>query len=108
LHAVADEGVPLRELAGAIGERLALGPPVSRKSKHFGSFGMFARIDNPASSAITQMLTGWKPSRPGLLDDVRSAAYASAPAALWQKLRLDTAPSKDLRPSMAAAGKAER
>jgi NAD(P)-dependent dehydrogenase (short-subunit alcohol dehydrogenase family) len=76
LHAVADQGVPFRELAGAIAHRLALGPPAPRKSKHFGSFAMFAGIDNPASSDITQQLTGWRPTHPPLLDDIRGSAYA--------------------------------
>jgi len=76
LHAVADQGVPFRDLAGAIADRLALGPPAPRKSKHFGSFAMFAGIDNPASSDITQQVTGWRPTHPPLLDDIRSTAYA--------------------------------
>ncbi len=87
LHAVADEGVPLRMLAAAIADRLELGAPVARTSKHFGSFGMFASMDNPASADQTRALTGWAPRRPALLDDVRSAAYALTPAKRWRQLR---------------------
>jgi nucleoside-diphosphate-sugar epimerase len=78
LHAVADEGVTVRELAGVIAERLGLGPAERRKSGHFGSFAMFAGIDNPASSALTRELTGWQPTHPGLLEDVRGPAYDPA------------------------------
>jgi hypothetical protein len=38
--------------------------------------------DNPSSAAITHELTGWRPSQPGLLDDIASAAYADAASAL--------------------------
>lgn len=76
LHAVADQGVPFRDLAAAISDRLSLGPAESRKSRHFGSFAMFAGIDNPATGALTQELTGWRPTRPSLLEDVRGAGYA--------------------------------
>lgn len=75
LHGVAEAGLPFREIAGAIASRLELGPPEPRKSRQFGFLSMFVALDNPASAAITQELTGWQPTRPGLLDDVRSAAY---------------------------------
>jgi nucleoside-diphosphate-sugar epimerase len=78
LHAVADQGVPFRELAGAIAERLGLGPATTGGADHFGWFIRFAGIDNPTSAALTEQLTGWRPTRPGLLDDVRGPAYAPA------------------------------
>ncbi len=80
-HAVADEGVPFREIAGVIGRRLNL-PVVSISGddvdKHFGWFAMFARVDAPASSAKTRQSLGWQPTEPALLDDVDSAAYFPA------------------------------
>jgi len=77
LHGVAEQGVAFRELAGAIAERLGLGPAEARKRGHFAMFlGMAAQLDVPASADLTQQLTGWRPTRPGLLADVRSAAYA--------------------------------
>lgn len=77
LHGVADTGVPMRELAGAIAHKLGLGPAVSREAEHFGWMAMFAGLDNPTSAAITEQLTGWRPTHPGLLDDVRGPAYDS-------------------------------
>lgn len=77
-HAVADEGVPLREIAGVIGRRLNL-PVVSKSieeaAKHFGWFAHFAAMDNPASSRRTQELLGWKPTQPGLIEDLDRPSY---------------------------------
>jgi nucleoside-diphosphate-sugar epimerase len=77
-HAVADEGVPFREIAGVIGRHLNL-PVESRSGEavdaHFGWFSHFAAIDAPASSAKTRAALGWNPTEPGLLADVDSAAY---------------------------------
>ncbi len=80
-HAVADEGVPFREMAEIIGRRLDL--PVVSVSKdgadeHFGWFARFASIDAPTSSAQTQRALGWRPTEPGLLEDLDSAAYFPA------------------------------
>lgn len=77
LHAVADSGVPFRELAGAIAEQLKLGPAAPREAEHFGWFAMFAGLHNPTSATITEALTGWRPTRLGLLDNVRGPAYAT-------------------------------
>ena len=76
LHGVAEQGVRFREIAGTIAGRLALGPAEPRKPRHFGFLSMFVGLDNPASAAKTQQLTGWQPMRPGLLEDVRGPAYA--------------------------------
>jgi nucleoside-diphosphate-sugar epimerase len=77
-HAVADDGVPFREIAGVIGRHLNL-PVVSVSgddvAEHFGWFAHFAHIDAPASSAKTQQTLGWHPTEPALLDDLDSAAY---------------------------------
>jgi hypothetical protein len=74
LHGVADTGIPFRDLATAIGERLALGPAQRRGRGHFAFLlDTIARLDVPATSEITRTLTGWKPARPGLLEDVRTA-----------------------------------
>ncbi len=77
-HAVADEGVPFREIAGIIGRRLNI-PVVAvggdDVAAHFGEFAMFAQIDARASSAKTQQSLGWHPTGPGLLEDLDSAAY---------------------------------
>jgi nucleoside-diphosphate-sugar epimerase len=75
LHAVGDAGVPFRDIAGAIADQLKLGPAEPRGADHFGWFARFAAIDNPVSAAITERETGWRPTRPGLLADVRGPAY---------------------------------
>jgi nucleoside-diphosphate-sugar epimerase len=72
-HAVAEEGVPLRAIAEAIGERLNL-PVTSIDAKeaeaHFGWLGMFAGRDAPASSQLTRKRLGWQPTGPGLIADL--------------------------------------
>lgn len=76
LHAVHDTGVPTRDVAQAVADALKLGPPESRPAEHFGWLGRFAAIDVPASADLTRRWTGWTPTRIGLLDDIRSEAYA--------------------------------
>ena len=77
-HAVAEQGVPFRELAEAIGKGLGL--PVAsigadKVDEHFGWFARFAQIDNIASSDKTRAELGWTPTGPTLLEDIRSGAY---------------------------------
>jgi nucleoside-diphosphate-sugar epimerase len=71
LHAVGEEGVSLRSIAEAIGEKLGL-PTRSLSAEeapaHFGFFALPASNDMPASSAITQQSVGWRPSGPTLLE----------------------------------------
>lgn len=84
LHAVADEGVPLREIAGVIGRRLHLpvvSVPPEDASAHFGWLAAYVANDVPASSTLTRELTGWRPTRPGLLDDLDEGHYFTAPPA---------------------------
>ena len=75
-NAVAEEGVPLREIAESIGRGLKM--PVVSKSpeeagEHFGWLGMFAGADIPASSALTQERLGWRPTGVGLISDLDHA-----------------------------------
>ena len=73
LHAVADEGVPVREIAGVIGRRLdvpVVSVPVEEAGEHFGFLGNFFSVDSPASSTLTQQRLGWHPVQPGLLADL--------------------------------------
>jgi nucleoside-diphosphate-sugar epimerase len=78
LHAIAEEGVPFKEIAEVIGRRLNI-PVVSKSpeeaAEHFGWFAMFAGIDAPTSSARTRALLGWKPEQPGLIADIDHSAY---------------------------------
>jgi nucleoside-diphosphate-sugar epimerase len=73
-HAVADEGVPFREIAAAIGRGLGL-PVESRPAEHFGWFAMFAGMDAATSSAWTRETLGWTPTEAGLLEDIGAAGY---------------------------------
>jgi nucleoside-diphosphate-sugar epimerase len=77
-HAVAEQGVPFREIATVIGKRLNV--PVVAKSRaeaaeHFAWFAHFAAMDNAASSAQTRQVTGWQPSQPGLIADLDRPDY---------------------------------
>ena len=77
-HAVAEEGVPFREIAQAIGRRVNL-PVVSKSpeeaAEHFGWLAHFALMDSPASSERTRKLLGWQPRRTGLIADLDAAQY---------------------------------
>jgi nucleoside-diphosphate-sugar epimerase len=81
-HAVAEEGVPLRDIAEAIGRGLKV--PVVAKSReeaaeHFGWLGMFAGLDSTASSALTQQRLGWRPTaQPGMIADLNNMNYSEA------------------------------
>jgi nucleoside-diphosphate-sugar epimerase len=77
-HAVAEEGVPFKEIAEVIGRHLNI-PVVSKSpeeaAEHFGWFAMFAGIDAPTSSEQTRALLGWRPEQPGLIADLDHPAY---------------------------------
>ena len=78
LHAVADEGVPFREIAEAIGRGADL--PVKSvvaedAPAHFGFLGGLVGLDNPVSAARTGELLGWRPTGPGLLEDLGEGHY---------------------------------
>jgi nucleoside-diphosphate-sugar epimerase len=75
-NAVAEEGVPLRDIAEVIGRGLKL--PVVGKSPeeagaHFGWLAAFVSADVPASSKLTQERLGWRPTQPGLMADLAHA-----------------------------------
>lgn len=77
-HAVGDEGVKMRDIAEVIGRQLNV-PAVSIKPEdagaHFGWIAMFAGLDMPASSALTQEWLGWKPTEIGLIADISRPGY---------------------------------
>jgi nucleoside-diphosphate-sugar epimerase len=91
LHAAGEQGVPIRDVAEAIGRGLDL--PVSsltqeQANAQFGFLGHFLALDVQASSKITQDLLGWRPTGPGLIADIEAGHYFrglahghSAPAA---------------------------
>ena len=84
LHAVADEGVPMRDIAEVIGRHLHL-PVVSiapeDAGEHFAWMAGFVALDSPVSSALTRDLLGWEPVQPGLIDDLDEGHYFRSPSA---------------------------
>jgi nucleoside-diphosphate-sugar epimerase len=84
LHAVADEGVPIRDVAEVIGRHLNV-PAASiapqDAAEHFSWLAGFIGFDSPASSAVTRELLAWQPTRPGLIDDLDQGHYFRDPAA---------------------------
>jgi len=73
-HAIADEGVPFKDIAAVIGRRLGL-PVESRGREHFGWFADFAGADMPASSDHTRSRLGWETTGPDLLTDIDQLGY---------------------------------
>jgi len=76
-HAVAEEGVRVRDIAEVIGRRLNI-PVVSKSPEeaatHFGWLGVFAGLDCQASSALTQERLGWRPVETTMLADLERAS----------------------------------
>ncbi len=78
LHAVAEEGVPVRDIAGVIGRRLnipVVALPVEEANEHFGWLSYFFSMDCSASSTLTQQMLGWQPVQPTLLEDLDQDYY---------------------------------
>ncbi|MGV8988736.1 MAG: SDR family oxidoreductase [Cypionkella sp.] len=78
-HAVAEEGVRVRDIADAVGA--GLGVPVASLTSeeaqgHFGWLGAFAGLDLPASSAMTRARLGWQPTGPKLIEDLKRMEYS--------------------------------
>jgi nucleoside-diphosphate-sugar epimerase len=77
-HAVAEEGIPVRDIATVIGQRLGL--PVASATERqvtskFGFLAPFLPVDNPASSAATRRSLDWEPGQVGLLGDLQHGSY---------------------------------
>jgi nucleoside-diphosphate-sugar epimerase len=82
-NAVAEQGVPLREIAEVVGRGLKV--PVVSKSpeeagEHFRWLAHFVGHDIPASSALTQQHLGWRPIGPSLIADLKAKEYFEHPA----------------------------
>ena len=80
LHAVAEDGIPTRDIAAAIGR--ALGLPVTSIAPddvqgHFGWIGTFFGMDLAATSTVTRELLGWVPAGPTLIEDLDAGAYSA-------------------------------
>jgi nucleoside-diphosphate-sugar epimerase len=78
LHAVGDEGVPIREVAEIFAAQLGV-PAVSvtaeQAGEYVGFLGGFWGFDGPASARITRDLLGWEPAGPGLIADLKEGHY---------------------------------
>lgn len=79
LHAVAEEGVPTREIAEAIGRAFDL--PVASiapddVADHFGWISSFFAMDLSATSTTTREMLDWTPTGPTLIDDLDAGAYS--------------------------------
>jgi len=78
-NAVAEDGVPLRDIAEVIGRGLKV-PVVSKSPEeaavHFGFLAMFAGRDLIVSSKLTQERLGWRPTGPGLIADLEQMRYS--------------------------------
>jgi nucleoside-diphosphate-sugar epimerase len=78
LHGVAEEGVPVREIASVIGRHLDVpvaSVPVEEAGEHFSFLGNFFSMDSPASSTLTRERLQWQPVQPGLLADIDQDYY---------------------------------
>ncbi len=85
-HAIGDTGLPTRDIAEVIAQRL--GVPTASKTPeeahaHFGFLGMFFGLDAPASAAFTQDQLGWRPTHPGLLADLEHGTYFDSGASKY-------------------------
>jgi nucleoside-diphosphate-sugar epimerase len=78
LHAIDDEGVPVRDIAAVIGKHLDV-PVVAvapvDAAAHFTWLSGFLAVDSPASNALTRELLEWQPTHPGLLADLDEGHY---------------------------------
>jgi nucleoside-diphosphate-sugar epimerase len=76
-HAVGDEGVAMGDIAHAIAARLgvkAASVAPEAVGDYYGWMAIFAGVDMPASSRLTQERLGWKPTHTGLIKDIETAA----------------------------------
>ena len=81
VHAVAEEGIALRDIAEVIGRKLGV-PTLSvdpaNAVDHFSWLGRFLGFDSPSTSVLTRERLGWEPTHPTLLDDLEAGYYTRA------------------------------
>lgn len=77
-HAVAEQGIPFKDIASFIAEKLQI-PMVSLTNDeavaHFGWFAHFVKLNNQTSSETTKATLGWKPQHPTLMEDLQNDVY---------------------------------
>ncbi|MCM3886582.1 SDR family oxidoreductase [Frankia sp. R82] len=74
LVAAAEAGVPVREIAEAIGQGLGV-PAQSVPAEHFASRFAFIAMNMTMDNAETRRLLGWEPTGPALLEDLQQGHY---------------------------------
>lgn len=79
-HAVADEVLPFRLIAEAIGRQFGM-PSRSlalvEAEAHFGGLASWVAGNGPASREQTQAALGWTPTQTDLVSDIDQPAYYS-------------------------------
>ena len=79
-HAIAEEGVPFRLIAEAIGRQVGV-PARSLTSEeaeaHFGGLAMWVAGNGPASSERTRAILGWEPRERDLVSDIDRPDYSA-------------------------------
>lgn len=74
LHAVGEEGVPMRQVADVIAAKTGL-PAAAVDPEQLGVFGALLGGDQPSSATVTRQLVGWEPTGPTLLEDLEDGYY---------------------------------
>lgn len=80
-HAVAEESIPFKSIAEAIGKSLnipVVSVPAAEAEQHFNWFTGFASADCPASNKLTIARLNWKPTQHTLLEDIANGVYGGA------------------------------
>lgn len=75
-HAVAEAGIPFRQIAEAIARRLDVplkSIPADNAAEHFGPMATPVGGNGPVSSDRTRALLGWEPRELGLIEDIGHA-----------------------------------
>lgn len=79
-HAIAEQGVPFRRIAEAIGRQLGL-PSRSitpnEAEAYFGGIAMFAAGNGPACSERTRKALGWEPREADMIADIERPDYSA-------------------------------
>lgn len=78
LHAVADDGVPFREITDVIARKLDIATASiapDDAAEHFSYLAPFVALDNPISSERTRRWLAWRPTRPALIEDLNHGHY---------------------------------
>ena len=79
-HAIAEEGVPFRQIAEAIGRQLGLPArsiTMDEAESYFGGIAMFVAGNGPASSERTRQTLGWEPRELGIIEDIGRPDYST-------------------------------